>query len=92
MISELSESILKYLLCNSLVSAYIINEPIFSVPMIVLNPNKRQTLAYIVIENELNATGVNSLGLEDTVLWKFLVWERIKAKFSDKALEFGLQF
>lgn len=91
LISKVSESIIKYLNSNSLVCVYIVDEPIFSVPMIILNPNKRQTLAYIVIENEINATVVNRLGLEDTVLWKFLVWDRIKTKFSGKALEFGPQ-
>lgn len=92
LISKVSESIIQYLNSNSLVTVYIVDEPIFSVPMIILNPNKRQTLVYIVIENDLNVTVVNRLGLEDTVLWKFLVWDRIKTKFSGKAHEFSLQF
>lgn len=92
LISKVSESIIRYLNINLLVSVFIVDEPIFAVPMIVLNPNKRQTSAYIVIENELNETVVNRLGLEDTVLWKFLVWDRIKTKFSGKPLEFNLQF
>ena len=87
-IEKISESIITFLNSNFFVSVYIVDEPIFSVPMIILNPNARSSSAFVIIENESKNTVVNRLGVEDTVIWKFLVWDRIKTKRAGKFLEF----
>jgi hypothetical protein len=89
LISRTADSIL-YSLGKSLsLQVYLVEEPIFSVPMIVIDPNKRASFAYLILEGTNESYLVHRLGLEDILIWKFFVWDKLKTRGLGKSIEFN---
>ncbi|MBP6430769.1 MAG: hypothetical protein KA319_03300 [Ferruginibacter sp.] len=80
-IDFVARELITYLNKNKFVHVFLVDAPIFSVPMIITNPTDlKQTNAYIILENEYRNTNINKLQVEDILTWKFFVYDRIKTQ------------
>lgn len=88
-ISFVTNELLNYLNKNKFVHVFLVEAPIFSVPMIVTNPNEsKNSNAYVVLENESKSTHISKLPAEDILTWKFFVYDKIKTQNSGQQVDY----
>jgi len=89
-ISKASDEIIRYLAINQYICVFWQTEPVYSVPMIVTDPNDSKNVkAYTIIETP-ERTVINKLGIEDTLTWKFFVWDKLRTKQLGKLIQYKL--
>jgi hypothetical protein len=80
-ITALSNEILTTISTNRYLLVFLVRAPIFSVPMIVTDPNDfRKAKHYAIIEEESGVTSVKKLNPEDSLTWKFFVWDQLRTQ------------
>ncbi len=80
-IKILAEELIKYLSLNKYIQVFLVDAPIFTAPLIVINPNDmRKSKAFLLLENGSNNTNINKLAIEDILPWKYFVFDRMKTQ------------
>ncbi len=64
--------------------------PLFNLPTIALNPaDSRRSKVYSLLDTEREEAYVHTYSINETVLWRLFVWDRIKTKqYSGKRIDF----
>jgi len=74
-----SDTILNYLDKHSIFQVYLNEFPIYSVPMIIFNPNYSPTSAYYFLEDSNHETEFFNLSPNGIETWKENVWDIVKS-------------
>jgi hypothetical protein len=88
-VSFVTNELINYLNKNKYVHVFLVDSPIFSVPMIVTNPNNlKNSRAYVVLENESTNTQIIKLPVEEVLTWKLFVYDRMKTQSSGEQIDY----
>lgn len=92
-ISKVSIDILNYLNINKYLLVFLMDQPIYTAPLIVIDPNDlRNCKAYFILENESGKATVNNLPFQDIVTWKLFVFDKIKTQGLGRQINFKSNF
>ena len=64
---------------NKFISVFYNSHPIFSVPIIAINPNDSGCKIYGILDSEEDKNVVYKFSQENTILWRLFFWDKIKA-------------
>ncbi len=76
---------------NRSIVVFACDAPIYSVPVIAINPaEKKNSRVFVLLDSEEHDTSIQKLANEDAVLWRLFVWDRMRAKkYEGKNIEFS---
>jgi len=75
-----ADEILESLNRNRVVTVFEVSAPIYSMPLIALNPNEAKNCRiYAVLEDEIS-TSIHRYSQQDTVLWRLFYWNKIRSQ------------
>ena len=80
LVSRISTELIRYFNVSGQIMVYVTDEPIYSIPMVILHPNKGNTAPYMIHENDEGVVSVTKLSKIDTYTWKYMVWDRMKTR------------
>jgi hypothetical protein len=86
--TENSDIILNYLDNNLLLQIYENEMPIYSIPMIIINPNYNPTSAYYLVSGNKTDSLVYNLDDKGVESWKEHVWDIVKSNSKGKRVTF----
>jgi len=80
LIENVSNNLIEMLNQTNIITVYQVTEPIFTVPVIAINPDNFSTATlYILIEDENNKIKHFKSTSENMYLWKMFVWDKLKS-------------
>lgn len=85
LLEALSRNIIELLNRNKHVTTHLVTEPVYTVPVLVLNPNELGAgKMYLIVEDENKSVNVIKSTRENLLIWTLFVWDRIKASKTSK--------
>jgi hypothetical protein len=62
---------------NKFISLFYISQPIFSIPIIAINPNESNCKVYGILDSEEDKNLVYKFSQENTTLWRIFFWDKV---------------
>lgn len=76
----IAKEIIERLNRNKVIMVFTLDEPIFTLPLIVINPNESTSKVYALLDIEEKRNIPYKFTSDNTLLWRIFVWDKIKAK------------
>jgi len=91
-VSHLATGLISFLNSEGFISVFWHTTPLFSLPVIAINPaESKNAKVYTIMRNDKDVTHIHKYANEETMLWRFFVWDRIKTKqFAGKRIDFDV--
>jgi hypothetical protein len=90
-LEEIVDEVLKYLNSNKDILVFISDAPIFSIPLVIINPSEaRNSRLYALLDSGNDEISVYKYSTEDVLIWRMFVWDKLKAKqYSGRNIEYA---
>jgi hypothetical protein len=79
LMQRIASEVIERLNRNKFISLFYIGQPIFSIPIIAINPSESNCKVYGILDSEDDQNLVYKFSQENTVLWRIFFWDKVKA-------------
>jgi len=79
LISSLVVEILERLNRRKILLTFHVPEPIYTVPLVAINPNESNGKLYFLIDDDNKSQSIVRTSSETNLLWRIFVWDKLKA-------------
>jgi hypothetical protein len=86
----IAKEIVERLNRNRVIMTFVLDEPVFTLPLIVVNPNESTCSVHILVDSDDKRNIPLKFTPENTLLWRIFVWDKIKAKNSGRSIEYHI--
>lgn len=73
---------------NKTVLVFQNNHPIFTIPIVAINPNEGSSKVYGILDTEDNRHSAYKFTQENTVLWRIFFWDKLKASDNGESISY----
>lgn len=86
----ITNQILKHLSDNYTIAVFHLNAPVYSIPIIAVNPNDRNSSkTYFLLQSTSEAEEVHKLSQGELIYWKLFVWDNLKSNSTGKQIHYS---
>ncbi len=78
-ILKMAVGIINRLYLEKIIAVFIIEQPIFTIPILAINPDESTSSVYAILENDADVNSIYQLKGENMLLWKIFVWYKLKS-------------
>jgi hypothetical protein len=87
-INKIAREIIEQAERNKTILVFHNNHPIFSIPIIGVNPNESSIKVYGILDMENNQHSAYKFTQENTILWRIFFWDKLKASDTGECISY----
>lgn len=80
LIHAVVDDVIEFLHKNRIILTFHVTEPVYTLPIIAINPNEANAKVYMLLESEQEPNALFKCTKETMLLWRIFVWDKMKAK------------
>jgi hypothetical protein len=87
---KISSEIVQYLSNSDIITVFYLQSPVYSLPIITLNPNDRQAAqTYCVFQSSSGEDQLHKMTRDEMFFWSYFVWDNLRVNNSGKQLKYS---
>lgn len=88
-LEEIVDCVLEYLNTNKHMLVFHVTAPIYSMPLLAINPDDPKTASlYAMLEDSNQGVSIHRYQKEDFMLWRLFVWDNLKTNVNSKPVKY----